>query len=114
MKTPDEYCIQEIKEVWVVYTNTDLTEGRGYDYPLVVCEMPITAMRLARKEYVMGSDAPVRRDFAFKINGHWYSPAHIQPATSADKEQQKKIDAREAVIKKAKDAGLTDEEISLI
>jgi hypothetical protein len=46
----------EKRTVWVAYTNTDCTEGRGYDVPIAVCAAEATAVRLARKQYVQGSD----------------------------------------------------------
>jgi hypothetical protein len=50
----------EKRTIWVAYTNTDCTEGRGRDVPIAFCAAEATAIRLARKKYVQGSDGPVR------------------------------------------------------
>lgn len=49
----------ETKTYYSVYTNSDLTEGRGYHIPLALCESESTAVRLGKKKYVQGSDCPV-------------------------------------------------------
>ena len=41
-----DITITDTKEVWVVYTNTDLTEGRGHQYPIHVCGSASTAARM--------------------------------------------------------------------
>ena len=50
---------REKRTVWVAYTNTDCNEGRGHDVPIAVCAAEATALRLARKQYVQGTDARV-------------------------------------------------------
>lgn len=42
----------ETKEVWVVTTNTDLTEGRGKEVGLAFCEQYATARRIGKGKYV--------------------------------------------------------------
>lgn len=105
---------QETKTVYVAYTNTECTEGRGYDVPIAVCALEITAMRLARGKYVQGTDGPVRKLELVNIDGKWYAPSSaiyvIQP-THEDEAAQKQLDAKRAIIEKAKAAGLTDDEI---
>lgn len=59
-KSPEKLVITNRKTVWVAYTNTDCTEGRGYDIPIAACELEVTARRLARGRHVQGSDGPVR------------------------------------------------------
>ena len=55
-----DLTITDTKDVWVVYTNTDLTEGRGYQYPIHVCGSPATAERMAiRKKSRMSYMATV-------------------------------------------------------
>jgi hypothetical protein len=109
--------MRETKTVYVAYSNTDLTEGRGRDYPIAVCEMKITAERLARKRYVQGSNGPVRSMQLVKIDGKWYAPGeavNVIPPTKDDIAEQKRIDERNAILAKAKEAGLTDDEINLL
>ena len=93
------------KTVWVAYTNTDCTEGRGLDLAIAVCAAEATALRMARKRYVQGSDGPVRTMELVKIDGKWYAPsdaiAVVYP-TSEDRAAQAAIDAMRAAVGKAK------------
>jgi hypothetical protein len=104
----------EKRTVWVAYTNTDCTEGRGRDVPIAVCAAEATALRLARKQYVQGSDGPVRTLELVEIDGKWYAPSAaidvIEP-TREDIAAQTAIDAKRAAMKKAKAAGLTDADL---
>jgi hypothetical protein len=107
----------EKRTVWVAYTNTDCTEGRGHDVPIAVCAAEATALRLARKQYVHGSDGPVRTMELVKIEGRWYAPSSaltvIEP-TREDIAAQVAIDARRDAVAKAKAAGLTDADLMAI
>lgn len=102
------------KTVWVAYTNTDCTEGRGYDVPIAVCAAEATALRFAHRRYVQGSDGPVRTMELVKIDGKWYAPsdaiAVVEP-TREDIAAQAAIDARRAALEKAKAAWLTDDDL---
>jgi len=104
----------EKKTVWVAYTNTDCTEGRGRDMPIAVCAAEATALRLARKKYVQGSDGPVRAMELVKIDGNWYAPSAaltvVEP-TREDIASQAAIDAKREALAKAKAAGLTDADL---
>lgn len=109
--------IMEIKHVFVAYTNSDLTEGRGYDIPIAVCAIETTAIRLAKKRYVQGSDGPVRRVEMCKIDGQWWiqsSAVHVVQPSKEDTELQSKMDARKLALDKAKAAGLSDEDIQAL
>lgn len=104
----------EKRTVWVAYTNTDCTEGRGHDVPIAVCAIEATAMRLARKQYVQGSDGPVRAMELTKIEGRWYAPSaaiNVVNPTSEDVVAQEAIDAKRGAVAKAKAAGLTDADL---
>ena len=109
--------MSEKRTVWVAYTNTDCTEGRGFDVPIAVCATEITAMRLARHQYVQDSDGPVRKMELVKIDGLWYAPLSavrvIEP-TSQDVTAQNTLDAKRAIMAKAKAAGLSDDEIKAL
>jgi hypothetical protein len=104
----------EKRTVWVAYTNTDCTEGRGHDVPIAVCATEATALRLARKKYVQGSDGPVRAMELVKIDGKWYAPSTamtvIEP-TREDIAAQAAVDAKREAVAKAKAAGLTDADL---
>lgn len=106
--------VQQVSEVYVVWTNTDLTEGRGHEVVKSVCETMATARRVARKGYVQGSDSPISKGFGLKINGTWYYQGRLSRATKEDIAAQSVIDAREAAFQKAKDAGLTDDDLAAI
>lgn len=103
--------------VWVAYTNTDCTEGRGWDVPIAVCKLHSTAVRLSRGSYVMGSDGPVKAFKLKEIDGQKYlsvSAVNIHKPTDEDIAAQKKMDKKIEVLQKAKDAGLSDEEIKIL
>ena len=106
--------VTEKQTVWVAYTNTDCNEGRGQDVPIAVCATESTAIRLAKKQYVQGSNGPVRTMELLKIDGRWYAPSAainvVQPAAE-DILAQTAIDAKRAAMNKAKAAGLTDEDL---
>src|SRR5689334_17813964 len=104
--------VQDIRKVWVAWTNTDLTEGRGGQLPLVVADKMETAVRLGKGRYVMGSDCPVTEENAVKISGQWLVPGHIEYGTREDKANREKREAKERAIAKAKELGMTDEDIA--
>lgn len=113
----DHKEITDKRTFWVAYTNTDCNEGRGQDVAIAVCETEETAIRMSRKQYVQGSDGPVRPMDLIKIGGKWYAPSEairIVPATREDVANQMARDARSAVVEKAKAAGLTDEELTCL
>jgi hypothetical protein len=104
----------EKRTVWVAYTNTDCTEGRGHDVPIAVCAAEATALRLSRKQYVQGSDGPVRTMDLVKIDGKWYAPSaaiNVVEPTREDVAAQAAIDAKREAVAKAKAAGLTDADL---
>lgn len=104
----------ETKPVFVVWTNTDLTEGRGHQIPIRVCWSRATARRIAKGQGVMGSDATVEEHKAYRIGRHWHAPCQII-APSKDDEAQDKVDAeKNKAIEKAKAAGLSDEDIAAL
>lgn len=107
----------EKRTVWVAYTNTDWTEGRGHDVPIAVCDAEATALRLARHQYVQGSDGPVRKMELVKIDGKWYAPsaaiAVVEP-TREDIAAQAAIDAKREAVAKARAAGLTDTDLAAL
>lgn len=106
--------MSEKRTVWVAYTNTDCTEGRGHDVPIAVCAAEATALRLARRQYVQGSDGPVRTMDLVKIDGKWYAPIsaiNVIAPTREDTAAQAAIDAKCEAIAKAKAAGLTDADL---
>ena len=104
--------IQDTKIVYVAWTNTDLTEGRGSQIPLFVTEIPETAARLGAKGYVMGSPCPITEAIAVKVKNRWLIPGQIIGSTREDDALKAKRELRESAIEKAKSAGLSDEDIA--
>jgi len=105
------------KPVWVAYTNTDCTEGRGHDVPIAVCEIEATAQRLSKRKYVQGTDGPIRDILMVKMDGVWYVPLlaiNIVEPTIEDTHTQHLINSRRAAIAKAAEVGMTDAEIKAI
>ena len=105
------------KFVYVAYSNTDITEGRGYDVPIAVCECEATAIRLAKGRYVQGSNGPVRKVEVIEVDGKFFYPnsaVSVVKPNSQDIEAQVKMDAKTAAIEKALAAGLTEDEISAL
>ncbi|WP_320533623.1 hypothetical protein [Robbsia andropogonis] len=106
--------ISKLKTIWIAWTNSDLTEGRGHQLPLAICEKEVSARRLGRKGSVMGSDCHVTKDIALNISGQWYVPGKIIPPSKDDIAAQERIDRRYLAIEKALAAGLTEDDIAEI
>lgn len=103
--------------LWAVYTNDDLTEGRGRQYVEHFCKAEATAYRLAKGRYVQGSDCPVKPVSALLVDGKYFLPTsiiNIVNPTTGDEARQRLIDARKLAVEKAKALGLTDEEIAAL
>ena len=103
--------IQDSKPVWVAWTNTDCTEGRGYQIPCVVAESYEAALRLGKGRNVQGSDCSVSKNLAVKINNTWLVPGRIAYENDEDKQKRR---MREATLEKAKKAGLTLDDIAAL
>jgi len=103
---------------YAVYKNTDMSEGRGAEYPASLCRSIITARRLAKGNYVEGSDCNVKPVRLLLYDGMVYGPVFVIGPTVDDLKVQAELDRKaelaakkESVINKAKAAGLTDEEL---
>jgi hypothetical protein len=109
------------KTVYAVWTNEDLTEGRGREYIQYFCELKATAMRKAKRNYVMGSDSRVTEQTLFQTGLQWFGPVRILPPSMEDLKIEEKImaeskakSAKEAAIAKAKLLGLSDEDLKAL
>lgn len=107
--------------VYAVWTNTDLTEGRGQEYIEYLCEKRSTAKRLAKKNYVQGTDSRVTEQKLFKSGYTWYGPVRIIQPSQDDLIDEKLLEAEEkakqakaAAIEKAKSLGLTEDDIKAL
>lgn len=116
-KSPEKIVITNRKTAWVAYANTDCTKGRGYDIPIAVCELEVTARRLARGRHVQGSDGPVWPVDLLEINGKWYAPSeafYVKGPTRDDDKEQARLDAKREALEKARAAGLTDADLAAL
>lgn len=121
METVDLSNVEK-RKMYAVVTNTDLTEGRGRQYTKGIAELEATAHRIAKNAGVQGCDAEVWPVDVFVINNIMY--AHnfmILEATPEDRENEKVFAERRELLKKkaevsqkAKDLGLTIEEIKIL
>lgn len=106
--------IQDTKQVWTAWTNTDCTAGRGQRIPKAVCETEATAIRLGRGGSVQGSNCEVTEATAVKINNQWLAPARIHSGNDGDARVQEQIDRKSAATEKARAAGLTDDDLKAL
>lgn len=114
--------ITECRDVWAVWMNTDLTEGRGYEYIRYICQQESTARRLSKGVGVQGGNGRVTKAKMYLINNQWYSPGRlIENPTKADIEEEKRLEderkalaLKEAAIAKARSLGLSDEDIAAL
>lgn len=103
--------------LWAVYTNSDLTEGRGQEYVAHFCETEATAQRLAKRGYVQGTDCPIQPVEVLELDGRHVLPTsllNIVRPTDEDKAAEIRLAAKKQAFEKARSAGLTDEEIKLL
>lgn len=114
--------IEGVVPVWAVWTNTDLTEGRGREYIKCFCEIEATAQRIAKGGYVMGTDGRVTQESLIRVDGKWYGPGPLrEPPSVADKQREAELSreraaraAKAAALERARTLGLTDEEIAAL
>lgn len=114
-------AVQE-KQIYVVWTNTDLTEGRGREYIDYHCEKQSTANRLAKKNYVMGTDSRVTTEKMFFVNGRWYAPGpNVIGPTKEDEIVERQLEAeriaaeaKAKALAKARELGLTEADLAAL
>lgn len=102
------------QDAWYVIGNTDNTEGRGRNVVLHACLTRATAIRLSHKKGVMGSDAHIEKGFIFTDNYTSYGKVYVENPSKADIAYQDKIDANDSLVEKAKQLGLSEEEIQAL
>jgi len=99
---------------WVVWSNTDLIEGRGRNYPLAVCALEATARRMGKKRYVQGANCPVEQVPVYIKDGRTYGPVDKHQPTTDDRNHQKRVDKQNEVYTRAKQLGLSDEDLRIL
>lgn len=103
--------------LWAVSTNSDLTEGRGRQYIAHFCRTEATARRLAKRNYVQGTDCPVEPIKVLELDGRHVLPMSLLKIEDPSKEDLiagEKIDAHRAAVARAKELGLSDDEIKAL
>lgn len=102
-------------KLYIAYTNSDCTEGRGVNVPIAVSTCESTAIRMAKKAYVQGSDGPVREVDCIKIENRWYVPLYgtvaLLDPTEDDIRAQDRLNTKRFALRKAQELGLTLEDI---
>lgn len=104
-------------KIYLVVSNSDLTEGRGYPVIIYHCGKESTAIRLAQKKGVMGSPANIRSVDIVNVDGVKMVPLsaiQIERPSQDDLNAQQAKDNFTAALKKAKEAGLSDEDIKAL
>ena len=114
MNALQDAIVTETKNVWIAWTNTNLTDGYGTRIPLAVCECKATADRLGRGKHVQGTDCPTEKDIAVRVDGCWMSKINLIEPTDEDKKKQEKEDVARKAENKALELGLTPEDIMSI
>lgn len=111
MSSKNTLEFEESKDVFVAWTNTDRTEGRGKRVPHAVAEIRETAERLGEGAHVQGTDCPVTKETAYKVEdgvmSYWLVPGKIMQPTEEDKERAEARAAEE----KARELGMSEEDI---
>ena len=112
------------KKVYIVMNNTDRTEGRGEEYVYAVTELLATAERVAKDNYVQGTDCPIREEEVVIFNGkpylHINKVAFVLPTGMDFAEEELKIKKMkkdrelQEILKKAKSLGLTENDIKVL
>jgi len=119
-------------DAWVVWVNSDGTEGKGTQIPRAVCQLEATALRIARGADVQGSDGEILQVPVFKVHldnmilKDWqrtltYGPVSYARSTPDDLKAQAELGAeREArqryrdVLSRAQELGLSEADIEIL
>jgi hypothetical protein len=94
--------ILEEQQIYAVYTNTDLTEGRGQEYCMALAENESTAIRLAAGKGVQGMNARVMKANRILVKAGeyrktWYAPSLlVHKPNREDLENERIINAERA------------------
>lgn len=111
--------VADYLEVYAVYVNTDLNEGRGPIIPLYFCRSRYTAIRLSKGRDVQDSDGEIRTvKLPILPDGTIYAPlafSSIQTPTPEDQAAEARDQAQVRAIaatEKALSLGLTEQDIA--
>lgn len=84
----NNHVLQYFKDAFIVYSNTDLIEGRGVEYPRDICLSEITAKRLSKSSYIQRTDCPIYTRKIFRYENMYYGPILLIHPTIADQQEQ--------------------------
>ena len=107
----------ESRTLYVVFTNTDLTEGRGWQHPIGYSFNEYTALRFAKNKGVMGSDAHVNGYSTLIVDGKEYVSVgllNIQRPEQADIDKERADKKRKETITRLLDAGVDPEDLKTL
>lgn len=119
----DMPVVEKTKPVFIAWTNTDCTEGRGQQVPKAVSFSQSCAVRLGRRGSVQGTDCHVTEGIAVQLKGigGWLTTARIHEPTRDDEEGDTRIAAKlrneqrkQEALERAKAAGLSEEDIKAL
>lgn len=110
------------RQIWAVWTNTDLTEGRGAEFIKYHCELEATARRLAKGGYVQGTDCRITQERMFFHENRWYAPGpYVSPPTSDDRRLEEQLESerqrqarRDQALARARELGLGEEDLAVL
>ena len=107
--------IEKESTAWIVYSNEDLTEGRGREIPIHVCWSKTTASRLAEKAGVQGSRARINEVKIFQMQtgphrSDWLAPVQIVEPSKADEINDDLERKKQDAIARMREAGISREE----
>lgn len=87
----------------------------GYpDYPMFITTSLSAAQNRGKGKYRHGDDCPIRKTKLFYTAGRWYGPVNVIYPSEKEEEEDARIERRNQVIERAKELGMTDEEIKLL
>lgn len=108
-------------QLYAVWSNTDLTEGRGREYVNFYCLNESTAKRKARRNYIMGSTSPITVVDAFlSEDGQYIVPISVEVVqpTAEDIEQERLVELERTKEQRKqeliKSLNLTKEQLDLL
>lgn len=90
---PTTLEVTHTQKAWAVYTNTDLTEGRGRQVLVHLCDIEATARRLSKGIGVQGGDGDVAPVTMYYTDKGILGPVMLTYPTESDIHSQKAIDA---------------------
>lgn len=102
---------ESTSRVYVVVSNSDRTEGKGYPVYLASCMNKATALRLAKGAGVQGCDANIVEDISIYRDGKYYICGDIISPSPDDLKVQEAMNKYEKALDDAKKLGLTEDQI---